>query len=56
MSQESTPNRSKALEGVHGVHVVPHSPFTVQEVSQHGEFKSSCENSAIGAGQLLLMQ
>lgn len=26
-----------ALEGVHGVQVVPHSPFALEEIKQHGD-------------------
>ncbi|TXG57222.1 hypothetical protein EZV62_018535 [Acer yangbiense] len=55
MCPQSTLNSSKALEGVHGVHVVPHSPFEFKEINQHGDLSTS-EATAIGANQLLLMQ
>ncbi|KAK2635408.1 hypothetical protein Ddye_030200 [Dipteronia dyeriana] len=55
MCPRSTLNSSKALEGVHGVHVVPHSPFEFKEINQHGDISTS-ETTAIGANQLLLMQ
>ncbi|KAI9170483.1 hypothetical protein LWI28_028734 [Acer negundo] len=48
-------SKNKALEGVHGVHVVPHSPFEFKEINQHGDLSTS-EATAIGANQLLLMQ
>ncbi|KAG6396734.1 hypothetical protein SASPL_142891 [Salvia splendens] len=38
----------KALNGVHGVHLLPHSPFTVQEIKQHGELnRSACGTSSL---------
>ncbi|KAG6405548.1 hypothetical protein SASPL_133138 [Salvia splendens] len=37
MSPEGSLKLSKALNGVHGVHLLPHSPFTVQEIKQHRE-------------------
>lgn len=57
MSPQSTLNPSRALEGVHGVHVVPHSPFASEEIDQDGNFpKSSYGGSAFGFSQMLLMQ
>ncbi|XP_031286103.1 uncharacterized protein LOC116144816 [Pistacia vera] len=56
MWPQSASNNSKALEGLHGVHVVPHSPFAHHEIDQNGEFDSTCESSTLGASQLLLMQ
>ncbi|EXB53962.1 hypothetical protein L484_022930 [Morus notabilis] len=57
MSPQSTLNPSRALEGVHGVHVVPHSPFVSEATDQDGNFpKSSYGNSAFGFSQMLLMQ
>ncbi|XP_026386794.1 uncharacterized protein LOC113282082 [Papaver somniferum] len=47
MSPQSTLNTSKALEGVHGVHLVPHAPFTIEE-----NFSRSCAE----ANQTLLMK
>ncbi|MCL7024261.1 hypothetical protein MKW94_022089 [Papaver nudicaule] len=47
MSPQSTLNSSKALEGVHGVHLVPHAPFAMEE-----NFGRSCT----GANQTLLMR
>ncbi|KAJ4709724.1 GMP synthase [Melia azedarach] len=56
MSPESTSNCTKALDGLHGVHVVPHSPFAYKQITEHGDFSSTCESSAIEANQLFLMQ
>lgn len=57
MSPQSTLNTSRALGGVHGVHVVPHSPFSSEETIQDGNFpKSSDGSSAFGVNQMLLMQ
>ncbi|KAI3910406.1 hypothetical protein MKX01_034800 [Papaver californicum] len=47
MSPQSTLNTSKALEGVHGVHLVPHAPFPIE-----GNFSRSCTE----ANQMLLMK
>ncbi|KAI3923852.1 hypothetical protein MKW92_007824 [Papaver armeniacum] len=47
MSPQSTLNTSKALEGVHGVHLVPHAPFAIEE-----NFSRSCTE----ANQILLMK
>ncbi|XP_058108134.1 uncharacterized protein LOC131251453 isoform X2 [Magnolia sinica] len=56
-SSWSMSNPSRALDGVHGLHRVPHSPFSVHETSQHGDCHlSTCDGSeAIGANQRLLM-
>jgi hypothetical protein len=57
MSHQSTFNPSKTLEGVHGIHVVPHSPFALKEINQQGDFpQSTCESSGNGLIQPLLMQ
>lgn len=56
MSPQSASDNSKALKGLHGVHVVPHSPFPHHEITQSGEFDSCCEGSALGESQLQLMQ
>ncbi|KAI3848380.1 hypothetical protein MKW98_005760 [Papaver atlanticum] len=47
MSPQSTLNTSKALEGVHGVHLVPHAPFAIED-----NFSRSCTE----ANQILLMK
>ncbi|KAF4402603.1 hypothetical protein G4B88_012388 [Cannabis sativa] len=57
MSRQSTHNPSRALEGVHGVHVVPHSPFTSEEINQDQNFaKSSCGGSAFGVNYMLMQR
>ncbi|XP_057962457.1 uncharacterized protein LOC131154019 isoform X2 [Malania oleifera] len=57
MSSKSTFKSNTALEGLHGVYLVPHSPFASQEINQHGDaHQSTCNNSVIGASQLVLMQ
>lgn len=56
MGLSSTLNQSKSLEGVHGVHVVPHSPFTL-EINNHGETnQSTCTNSGFGSSHRLIVQ
>lgn len=57
MSPQSTSNSSRALQGVHGVHLVPHSPFAFEEITKHGDFhQSTDESSGIGANQRLLVK
>ena len=57
MSPQSKSNPSRALDGVHGVHVVPHSPFALEEITKPGDFhQSPRERSSIEANQRLLMQ
>ncbi|KAA8529043.1 hypothetical protein F0562_033469 [Nyssa sinensis] len=57
MCPQSRLNHSRALEGVHGVHLVPHSPFALEEINQHGDFcQSTCESPAFGANQRLIVQ
>ncbi|KAF8390001.1 hypothetical protein HHK36_024521 [Tetracentron sinense] len=57
MSPQSTLNPRRALEGVHGVHLVPHSPFAVEEIPQCGDFHhSSREDLTIRANQQLLVR
>lgn len=57
MSPQIILNRSRTLEGVHGVHVVPHSPFALEETTENGDFPQSfSRSSAIEANQRLLMQ
>ncbi|KAL4612581.1 hypothetical protein ACB092_08G210200 [Castanea dentata] len=57
MCPQSTLNTSRALEGVHGVHVVPHSPFALEETTKDGDFpQSNNRTSIIEVNQRLLMQ
>ncbi|KAJ1425402.1 hypothetical protein SESBI_11116 [Sesbania bispinosa] len=57
MSQKSALNHSRALEGVHGVHVVPHSPFALTKTNQGADLHPSTDGtSTTEANQLLLMQ
>lgn len=48
---------SNALEGIHGVHLVPHSPFSVEKVPQSGHLhrSTSYEGSIRENNQRLLM-
>lgn len=59
MTTWNTSSSSKALEGVHGVHMVPHAPFQVHELSQHGDcHHSTCEegSGSMESNQRLLMR
>ncbi|XP_057777493.1 uncharacterized protein LOC130995977 [Salvia miltiorrhiza] len=52
MTPEGSLKPSKALNGVHGVHLLPHSPFTVQEIKQHGELnRPACGTSSVRYSQ-----
>lgn len=54
MGPESQVNATRTLEHVHGVHVVQHSPFVLEEISQNGNFHQSTHGRlAIGVNQLL---
>ncbi|BAT98956.1 hypothetical protein LR48_Vigan06g132600 [Vigna angularis] len=57
MTQNSILNHSRALEGVHGVQVAPHSPFDLTETIQSEDFHTSTgRTSTTEANQQLLMQ
>jgi hypothetical protein len=57
MSPQAILNPIRTLEGVHGVHVVPHSPFALEKTTEDGDFPQSISrSSAIEANQRLLMQ
>ncbi|OVA01734.1 hypothetical protein BVC80_9071g66 [Macleaya cordata] len=57
MSPQCTVHTGRTLEGVHGVHLVPHSPFAVKETPQSGDFHhSEFDRSRNEANQRLLMQ
>ncbi|XP_020239517.1 uncharacterized protein LOC109818453 isoform X2 [Cajanus cajan] len=56
-TQKSIMNHSRTLEGVHGVQVVPHSPFDFTETNQSGDFSTSNGGApTTEANRLLLMQ
>lgn len=55
MSPPNNTSQSKALEGVHGVHMLPHSPFSFEEITQYGDFdQSTCRHSS-GANHRLII-
>ncbi|XP_058184356.1 uncharacterized protein LOC131301880 isoform X1 [Rhododendron vialii] len=57
MYPQSTLTPSKALKGVHGVHLAPQSPFVLEEVNQNGNINQpTCQNSALGSSQHLIVQ
>ncbi|KAL5553428.1 hypothetical protein UlMin_040829 [Ulmus minor] len=57
MSPQTILNSTRALEGVHGVHVVPHSPFAIEETTQNQDFpQSTCGSSSFVVNQRLFMQ
>lgn len=57
MSPQTKSNPGRALNGLHGVHVVPHSPFALEDITEPGDFhRSTYERSSIEATERLLMQ
>ncbi|XP_021727283.1 uncharacterized protein LOC110694418 [Chenopodium quinoa] len=56
MVPQSALNSSRALEGVHGVQVVPHAPFVVEEVTQLGDQRPTCKDSNTRISRHVLMQ
>ncbi|XAR63643.1 hypothetical protein NMG60_11023661 [Bertholletia excelsa] len=57
MCPRNSTKPSKGLEGVLGVHVVPHSPFALEEIDhQGGIHQSNCGGSAIGNNRHLIVQ
>lgn len=57
MSPQNKSTSSRALEGLHGVKVVPDSHFALEKTTRDGDFSlSSCGSSVIGANQPLIMQ
>ncbi|KAE9450939.1 hypothetical protein C3L33_17171, partial [Rhododendron williamsianum] len=56
MYPKSTLTPSKALKGVHGVHLAPQSPFVLEEVNQNGNINQpTCQNSALESSQRLIV-
>ncbi|XAR72244.1 hypothetical protein NMG60_11018818 [Bertholletia excelsa] len=57
MSTQRTLKSSKALEGMQGLHILPHSPFALEEIDQHGDIHwPKCQNFSFGASQRLIIQ
>ncbi|XP_076905300.1 uncharacterized protein LOC143561025 isoform X1 [Bidens hawaiensis] len=54
MGQQTQVNTTTTLEHVHGVHIIQHSPFELQELSQNGNFDQPTHGRlTIGITQLL---
>ncbi|KAJ0725037.1 hypothetical protein HanPI659440_Chr12g0454301 [Helianthus annuus] len=54
MGPESQEHTSRTLDQVHGVHVIQHSPFGLEEISQDGTFQQSTNGRlTLGVNQLL---
>lgn len=56
MSPHCASKPRKSLEDVRGLHVLPHSPFTVEKVTQHADFRSNYKTLEVESNQRLLMQ
>ncbi|KAH9619785.1 hypothetical protein KSS87_006625 [Heliosperma pusillum] len=56
MGSQSALKSNKGLEGIHGVQVIPHSPFAVEEVTQNGDRVSISESSNSQATRQFLMK
>lgn len=56
MNTQSALQPCIALEGIHGVHLVPHSPFTLEEI-KNGELpQTTRERPTAETSQRLIMQ
>ncbi|KAI3696271.1 hypothetical protein L1987_79283 [Smallanthus sonchifolius] len=54
MGPETQSNTGRTLDQVHGVHVIQHSPFDLEQISQNGNFQQSTDGRlTIGVNQLL---
>ncbi|XP_076932993.1 uncharacterized protein LOC143598735 [Bidens hawaiensis] len=54
MDQPSTGGSTRTLDRVHGVHVIQHSPFGIEEISQDGSFQRATDGRfTVGVHQLL---
>lgn len=56
MSNQGALKPSKALEGIHGVHLVPHSPFISEEIKDGELPQTTAKRSAIESSQRLIVQ
>lgn len=57
MSHKTTMECCRALQDVHGVHVVTHSPFSSEETLQDGDIRQfTSGSSAVGMNQRLHVQ
>ncbi|KAJ8747790.1 hypothetical protein K2173_002188 [Erythroxylum novogranatense] len=56
MSPQNTSNSRKSLENVRGIHVIPHSPFSLEEFTQQGDYGRTCKSSTDKANQWVLVQ
>lgn len=57
MAEETALKPSKALNGLHGLQLVPLLPLTFQEIKNHGDFKEpSCGTSNSRSNQQLITQ
>ncbi|KAL3824259.1 hypothetical protein ACJIZ3_020288 [Penstemon smallii] len=57
MTPESALKPSKVFNGVHGVHLVPHSPFSFQEIKQQhgGDFNHSPSGNSGSSSQRVIV-
>ncbi|XP_027100465.1 uncharacterized protein [Coffea arabica] len=56
MSDQSALMPIKALEGIHGVQLVPNSPFTFEVIKHEDLQQSTCESLTVGTSQQLILQ
>ena len=56
MSDQSALMPIKALEGIHGVQLVPNSPFTCEVIKHEDLQQSTCESLTGGTSQQLILQ
>ncbi|XP_010477595.1 PREDICTED: uncharacterized protein LOC104756670 [Camelina sativa] len=56
MSLQNVSKSSNALEGIHGVHVVSHSPFSFEKTTQAGDFQTNSKSSVMDSNQKLSIE
>ncbi|CAI9095994.1 OLC1v1032052C5 [Oldenlandia corymbosa var. corymbosa] len=56
MTTQTALKPSNFLEGVHGVHLAPHSPFMLEEMKHGDLLQSTCESFSFGTRQRLTVQ
>lgn len=56
MCPQSVLNSGRSLKGVHGLHVVSHAPFVVEEVTKNRDRRPACKTSNTRFDNNILMQ
>jgi len=56
MSLQNVSKSSNALEGIHGVHVTSHSPFSFEKTTQVSDFQTNTKSSVMESNQRLSIE